>query len=228
MRILALALCLTLPQEKDEALVGRWKLDEKEGAQAADSTGGGHPGTHSGGPQFAAGAPPGLAGCLKFDGKDDRVSAGDASAFVMKSAFTVSAWVHPDGGDGEQVILNKEGEYEIGRSGSGALQVALANDNPGWSWIDTGYALPTGKWTHLAWAYSSAERKIRVYANGGEVHSSEAEGEVGDAYLDQNQLWIGGRSKEEGCEYFAGMIADVRLYRRALSAAEVAKLCVPK
>lgn len=225
MRTLMLALALGVGLQGKDDLVGHWKLDEKEGTKAADASGGGRDGKREGGPTFSSEAPPGLAGSLSFDGKDDRVNAGDAAAFVMKTAFTVALWINPAGGDADQTFLNKEGEYEIGRAAGGALQVALANDSPGWSWIDTGFELPSKKWTHVAWTYSAADKKIKVYANGKEVHASDAEGEVADNYSEHDQLWIGARSKEDGCEHFAGQIADVRLYKRALAADAVKALC---
>lgn len=207
-----------------EGLVGHWKLDEAEGEKAADSSGKGNAGTLRGGAKSSAEVPKDFihAHSLGLDGKDGRVNAGDANVLAMKNALTITAWVRPAAeSDTGGMIVNREGEYEIGRSPEGKLQFALANASPGWDFIDTGYALALKTWTHIAWTYSAADKKLAVYANGKEVFAQEGEGEIGDTYPDLNQLWIGGRQKEEGVEYFAGQIAEVRIYSRALKADEI-------
>jgi hypothetical protein len=213
------------PKVPTEGLVGHWKLDKVEGDQVADASGKGNAGTLLGGPKISAEVPAKFANAasLSFDGKDDRVNAGESPTLAMKSALTVTAWVRPTGAgaDAGTIIVNKEGEYEIGRSPDGTIHFALANDDPGWNFVDTGHALPLGTWTHVAWTYSAAARKLVVYADGKQVYSGDGSGDIADNYADLNQLWIGGRSKEDGTEYFAGQIAEVRLYNRALTAQEV-------
>ena len=207
-----------------EGLVGHWKLDEGEGDKVSDSSGKGNPGKREGGARGSTEVPKGFAnsGSTSFDGKDARVNAGDAATLAMKAAFTLTAWVRPTANsDSGGIIVNREGEYEIGRSAEGKLQFALASDTPGWDWVDTSFELPLNAWTHVAWTYSAADKKIAVYANGKEVFTEKGEGEIGDTYPDQNQLWIGGRAKEGGAEYFAGQIAELRLYNRALKPEEV-------
>lgn len=207
-----------------EGLVGHWKLDEEKGETVADASGKGNAGTRLGGPRSSAEVPKDFINprCLEFDGKDDRINAGDAALLSVKSAFTLAAWVRPTANsDLGGIIVNKEGEYEIGRASDGKLQFALANEDPGWNFVETGFEVPLNAWTHIAWSYSAAAKKLVVYANGREVFSLSGEGELGDNYPDLNQLWIGGRSKEDGVEYFAGQIAEVRLYDRALKPEEV-------
>lgn len=198
-------------------LVGHWKLDEKEGAEARDSSGYGKTGTHAGGAK-----PHADSRSLAFDGKAAHVKVGDHPVLTMKKGFAFAAWVYPTGtAEAGGILANKEGEYEIGRSGSGKLQFALANDSPGWNWVETEADLPLNKWTHVAWSYSAKDKRIKAYANGKVVYNDAGEGDVGDAYPDQNELWIGARQKEGGAEFFEGRIADVRVYDRALTDEEV-------
>lgn len=229
-RIVALAAFLAQadPKAASEGLVGHWKLDIVDGEKVADASGKGGAGTLVGGPKASKEVPGKFvnAGSLAFDGKDDHVNAGDAASLKMKGALTFTAWVRPTGAgaaDGA-IIANKEGEYEIGRSPDGTIQFALANDNPGWNFVDTGHALPLNTWTHVAWTYSSADRKLIVYADGKQVYSGDGDGEIADNYEDLNQLWIGARSKEGGAEFFEGQIAELRLYNRALKPAEIAAI----
>jgi Concanavalin A-like lectin/glucanases superfamily len=75
-------------------------------------------------------------------------------------------------------------------------------------------ALPLDAWTHLASTYDGAT--LRLYVNGTQVATRAISGALaattGALRLGGNAIWA---------EYFAGQIDDVRLYERALSAAEI-------
>lgn len=80
------------------------------------------------------------------------------------------------------------------------------------------YVAPTGangsRWTHLAGTYDGST--LRLYVDGAEVASRAAPGGLaasdGPLRIGGNGLWS---------EWFRGSIDDVRVYARALSAAEV-------
>jgi arabinan endo-1,5-alpha-L-arabinosidase len=215
-------------QEKAPAdgLIGHWKLDEASG-DAADGSGKGNGGKLQGEVTSSTETPRGFvnARSLAFDGKSGRVNVGARDALVGQDALTIIAWVRPTAnGEPVGIILNREGEYELARSENGRLQFAIASSLPGWDFVDTGCELPLKTWTHVAVTYSSEGKKAKAYANGKEVFSVEAFGGIGDTRPEENEFWIGGRSKDGGCEYFAGQIAEVRLYDRALSADEIRKV----
>ena len=75
-------------------------------------------------------------------------------------------------------------------------------------------ALPVGAWTHLAMTYDGAT--LRLYVNGVQVASKPLSGIFTPT---ANPLWIGGDSPYG--EYFNGRIDEVRVYRAALSQAEI-------
>jgi hypothetical protein len=225
--LLVAGLLLAQSKAPVDGLVGHWKLDGAEGEAAADSSGKGNPGKHVGGVKSTLEVPKGFvhSRSLFFDGKDGRVQVGEGAILAMKGALTLAVWVRPtENSESLQMIVNKEGEYELWRSPEGKLQVALANRTPGWNFNDTGVTLSLNTWKHLAWTYSAADSTLKVYADGKEIASEVAEGDIGDVYEGWNQLWIGGRQRDEGKEFFTGQICDVRLYNRALKPEEIAAI----
>ena len=174
-------------------------------------------GTLVNGATFAAG----MAGqSFSFDGGDDYLQVGARPELVMTNTLTVDAWIYPTGTGSMPyggIIVNKEGEYEIGRYPDGSIQWAFANAVPGWIWINTGYIAPQDQWTHIALVYDAGV--IRTYANGALVHTYAGSGSIGDVQPIENDFRIGGR--QDGIQYFSGLIDEVEIFNRALSAAEI-------
>jgi concanavalin A-like lectin/glucanase superfamily protein len=75
-------------------------------------------------------------------------------------------------------------------------------------------AIPTNLWTHLASTYDGAT--LRLYVNGGRVAARAVSGPI---TISSGALRIGGNAVRG--EYFSGLIDEVRVYERALSAAEI-------
>ena len=76
-------------------------------------------------------------------------------------------------------------------------------------------ALPLSTWSHLAMTWDGLT--VRVYVNGAQVSSSAL---AGTAMTSTSPLRIGGNGVWP--EWFSGVIDEVRVYNRALSAAEIA------
>jgi len=210
---------LRLTPSADSGLVGYWKFDEGAGTAAADSSGGGHPGTLQAGAGWAAGS---SGSSASFDGADDYVQVG-AGVPAAGAALTVSAWVYPTGGGtagAGGVIVNREGEYEVARFPDGTIQWAIANQSPGWGWVNTGYVARPSRWTHITFTYDGVSAK--TYADGQLVHTAAASGAIGDVLPAQNDFRIGGRQATP--QFFQGRLDEVRVYNRALAGGEVGAL----
>jgi hypothetical protein len=193
--------------------VGYWKFDEGSGTVAADASGNGNTGTLTNGTTWTSGK---VNGALSFDAFNDYVQVGARPNLVMSNNMTTAAWVFPTGSGG--IIVNKEGEYEVAISGT--LQWAVANTNPGWAWVDTGFSPPLNQWSHIAIVYDNGV--VRSYANGTLVHTFNGSGSISDVDPALNDFRIGGR---QCCvQYFGGRIDEVRMYNRALSASEIQTL----
>jgi large repetitive protein len=145
----------------------------------------------------------------------------DSERLRVSTALTVEAWIRPTGAgtDGTYggIIVNKEGEYQLARFADGRIGWAIANANPGWTWVDTGYVAPLDAWTHIAFVYDGST--ATTYANGQLVHSREATGPIGDVD-GRNSLQIG--SREAGGQQFIGQIDEVRVWKAARNAADIA------
>ncbi len=202
-------------------VVGYWKLDESSGTSAADSTNAGNTGTYSNGPALnQAGL---VDNAVTFDGTDDYVTVAGSGSLVASDAVTMSAWVRPAASANiDRIIINKEGEYELGLSDANEVKWAIANASPGWAWHQTGCFLTNGKWAHIVVSYDGVE--VRTYVDGALVETYAASGTITDVYPALNELRIGGRSNSPAGKNFAGKIDDVHLYTRAVTPSEVASL----
>jgi len=78
----------------------------------------------------------------------------------------------------------------------------------------SGTALPLNIWTHLAFSYDGAT--LRLYINGVQVGTQALTGPIAAS---TGSLRIGGNAVWG--EYFKGLIDEVRIYNRALSAGEI-------
>lgn len=181
-------------------------------------------GTGDGSLENGASFAPGLVGdAFAFDGGNDYVQVGPERLLVLANHFTIQAWIFPTGpgtpGVGG-IIVNKEGECEFARYPDGSIRWAVANASPGWTSINTGFVAPVDAWTHLAFTYSGG--MLRTFANGSNVHSHAGSGGLGDAMSTENDFRIGGR--QGSSQYFEGLIDEVAIFNRALSANEIAAI----
>ena len=198
-------------------LVLYWALDETSGTTAVDSSSYGNDGAYTNGPVIGQTGVQHFAAL--FDGADDYVGIPNDATLEMTNQVTMALWVHPDStGTGSPMLINKEGEYEIGLSSTGELRWAFDNTTPGWAWHNTGAIIPSDTWTHILVTYDSGT--VKTYVNGELVETFAGAGSIGDAHPTLDELRIGGRSNNPSGQYFKGLLDDVRVYGHALSAAE--------
>ena len=153
------------------------------------------------------------------------ISVPDSASLDMvgKSGFTLLAWVQNAGGCASDrgIVLNKEETYEIGiECATNLLQEAIQLSDGLWSWAGTG-AVSVGSWQHVAVTWDGAT--VRHYVDGAEVYTRALAGAFADR---ATGLGIGCRSvpadaSAAGGSFFLGVIDEVAVYSRGLSAAEV-------
>lgn len=190
-------------------------FDEGAGSAVADATGHGHSGTISG----AAWESNGKYGhALSFDGIDDWVTIADAADLDFTTQLTISAWVKVTSMDGWALVVAKEDTSNVAYS----LFSSNDGDQPGGYFVsDETYVQAWGggpigldTWHHLATTYDGTT--LRSYINGklsGETPNAAA------IDVTSGPLLIGGSSVTG--ESLHGLIDEVRVYDRALSAREI-------
>lgn len=146
----------------------------------------------------------------------DRLQSFDAATF--------EAWILPTGeghNPGHEfggIILNKERSYEIARFKNGSLQWAFKNIKPGWTWVDSGWRIPQGSWSHVAVVYDAARGEVRSYLNGNSKPGSRASIE-GSISPTEAKLRLGART--EGEQNFEGYIQEVRIWNTARTTEDI-------
>jgi YVTN family beta-propeller protein len=165
----------------------------------------------------------GFGGALSFDGVSSLVGVAGSKSLALTSAMTLEAWVNPSSTAGWRTVLLKEGAaamaYELYANNPDVARAAAYYTTPGGALrgVTATSAVPTNTWTHLAATYDGTSMKF--YVNGALVRSVLRSGAIdatnGALNIGGNYVW--------GGEYFAGLIDDVRVYNRALTAAEIAR-----
>jgi len=205
-----------VPTEPDTAnLVALYAFE----GDLSDSAGS-HPGTAMGDAQTAS--DPARGQVLSLDGDGDAVDVA-YSAELNPAAFTASLWANPDpAGTGHRSPITSRDD---GPQRGYIIYVEPGNTWQFWTgtgagWDNTaGPAAALGEWTHVAASYENEQKMF--YINGRLV----AEGTAPLSLNTQQPLRIGaGATEGPGDFFFPGMIDEVRIYNRALSADEVAWL----
>jgi Concanavalin A-like lectin/glucanases superfamily len=201
-------------------LTHNWKFDDTTGTTALESIGGTH-GVLMGGPVWVpAGGISG--GALQVDGVDDYVVTG-LSPGLPTGDFTVSVWTLGSAGAGGLFGIRNTGntnELTMSASANYSLfvdgQQVLANSPTG---------VVADRW-HLE-TVTRAGDDVSVYTDGGLAYTRKAAGTLA---FGNCPVYLGANPAGNSCAvnnatgYFLGYLDDFRIYNRALSAVDVAKL----
>ena len=203
-----------------------WRLDELSGMTAADALGH-YAGQLAGGPAWTTGHP-GTDGGLSFDGVDDQVSLGDVLDMGVQD-WTVAAWVKvdPSATSYRTLIAKDEGwiGWDLHTDATGHLAARLSAGAMANVTATSPDPLPTGVWVHVAAVYDRSAN-LTLYVNGTPGGAASIAGADGVNISNDLTLYMGRR--EQGESFFKGVLDDVRVYRRALSDAEVLEVsCGP-
>ena len=205
-------------------LVGWWKFDEGSGTVAYDSSGNVHDGNLTNGPTWTNGK---IGGALSFDGVDDFVVVNSSPELSLRNNFTLSAWLKINvkvNDSSDQIIIRKGNvDYDFKIYGQnrdlynrGILEFGGNTGSLYVRWIKSSQSFTNNTWTHVIGIY--LKEKLVLNINGQKMKEQTTSGKFG---FSSSKLFLGG--KTDGSSLF-GLIDDVRIYDRALSAAEVQAL----
>jgi glucose/arabinose dehydrogenase len=211
-KTLSVTLTITAPSS---GLVGAWGFDETAGATTADASGKGNVGTLSGAGRTTSGR---FGGALTFDGVDDWVTVADSASLRLASGLTVEGWVYPTGGGSSwRTLAIKEvpgnlswALYPFGASGRPSAHANSGTD----LWASSASAPAPNTWSHFAMTYDGST--IRLFVDGALAGTRAQSGAMvqgnGPVRFGGTAVWP---------EWFAGRLDEIRIYDRALSAAQI-------
>ncbi|MCK4850229.1 MAG: choice-of-anchor C family protein [Phycisphaerae bacterium] len=195
-----------------DGLVAHWKFDEGSGNIARDSVGNNHGTIH--GAQRTDGK---FGGALAFDGVDDFVTIADSDILDLTNEITIEAWVilakAKPAGQGQHYVVDsrdkKGGGYGLNIN-TELIQFWICG-----KWYrDFPSSIQVGNWHHAVGTYDGS--KMVVYVDGVEMgrylYTTNITPSSSPLHIGQ---WRGYG------ERFHGVIGNVAIYDRALSAGEV-------
>lgn len=213
-------------------LVGYWPLNEGNGTTAGDFSGGQKPGTLGASvgsvPAWTAGK---YGKGLLFDANEQNwVNMGDINAMDGLTRITVTAWIKSSGNNINGSIPVIEKSSCTGGSGDGPFELTIGHNaaNKAEFYIYapalTGSGVSTSdvddtKWHFVAGMYDGAD--LTVWVDGVKENTNT----IGSVTLTSTAFpfSISGYCNNNPATY-TGKVDEVRVYNRALSADEIAKL----
>ena len=210
----------TVEASQQAGLVANWKLDEAAGTVSADSSLSGLNGTQVNSPAFTPATPTAIGlfdpGCLTFNGNGQYVSIPNSAALPSGYApRTLCGWAKSNSLAG--------GWRWIASYGSPNTSQAMFIGMNGTTLYGGGYgddlSVPNfwdGNWHFIALTYDGTT--ARLYADGALRASARKNWNLVPLSCDI------GEQVNNAQEYWNGSIDDVRVYNRALSAADISSL----
>ncbi len=194
----------------DPDLVGRWDFAHVRSQWVQDASGHHHGGFMTNPMEVVDGK---LSKALEMTGAG-YVDIAPTPNLNLTDGMTIALWVKPK---------NQGSMRLVDKGPAGGNDGYLLDTHPGNSLrlitriggLSPKVILPQGEWSHVAATYDG--QALRMYLNGKLVQEAPAAGKLSATDL---PLRIGADST--GWSRFVGLVEDVRLYRRALSEAELA------
>ena len=207
---------------QDEGLVGYWKFDDEGTGTILDYSGNDRHGTINGNPQFV----PGIFGqAMEFTGDPDRVYISGYKGLLGGHAFSITAWIKTEA-NGEIVgwgnnVATERVEFRVSEY---RLRVEHGAGNRQGDTI-----VADNQWHHVALTVEENSTisypQVTLYVDGEDDTRS---GTDTDAFniVENFDLSIA-RQYNGNNRWFIGLIDEVRVYDRVLSAEEVQALAIP-
>ena len=214
----------------NDGLIAYWQFDDDTN-EILDSSGNGNNGE-----LINATISEGISGnALSVTGSDDSHGTIPASPSLNSytDQFTVTTWVFPtEPPDDFNPVVSRQtlnvahpDQFYLGFGPQDGIQYKwhLSTDNGSLGDIYAGTA-DFNRWIHLAGTYDG--ETLRLYVDGVEIASQG--GITGNIPVDGNPVTLGaeenGDIPQDVVGEMAGLIDEVRLYNRALSASEIAEI----
>lgn len=215
-----------LAQAPTNGLVAYYPLN----GDAQDASGNGNHGTAQNGVTFAADRFGNAGKAASFDGVNDRIMVNNHASLNFSSSFSSSFWVKMNvwaeaANNARGIISKKPNDNSVGyvfyKDGFYQSKINFRlKGNAAYDYIPSNSNVIINQWEFWTMVYNSTTGKVDIYKNGV-LDKTLNTGNIGNMtnsaplYIGFSETWTG---------YFNGSIDEVRMYNRALSAAEVLTL----
>jgi hypothetical protein len=193
-------------------LVGYWPMEENTGTTTADMSGNGNTGTLTGTPSWGTGQ---IGNGINFDGVDDYISTADID-YGAGNSISVSVWFKftTCGNDGYCYIVAKslflgDTPYTLYTVTAGNICFTV---NTAISQVCSSGTYNNGVWHYAVATFDGSTG--RIYVDGVNV------GNLGFSPTSNNNVV----TMSDSGRKFTGTLDEIRIYNRALTAAEVQQL----
>jgi type II secretory pathway pseudopilin PulG len=208
------------PSTRSAGLVGYWTFDEGSGTVARDASGSGNNGTLTNGPTWQTGANCRIGSCLSFNGSTQYINLSSRPASTL-GPISVAVWVY--GNELKEAVMrsavgDQAGDWILGTGSDGSFMWYNWQGNgerPNDRHNSATGLLTSDAWHHIAVTWNGSTNKL--YLNGSQV----AVASTGSTSLWAQTAHQIGRTWHTEPFNWNGKIDDVRVYNRALSAAEI-------
>lgn len=210
----------------NSGLVGYWKLDEGSGEITSDGSGYGNAGRRNNmeSADWIAGTPSARFtnnSALDFGGTNEFVAMEVQGLPAANTSQTLSLWFYyttsPGATTMDLLSLGNQGSTSAVKVGFRGSELQVWNFG-GTKFVGTGSIPSINNWHHVLYTLDGATTTHTLYLDG----TAQPTSTIAPNTATPNELDLG--RWLAGTEYFVGRIDDVRIYNRALSAAEVGRL----
>jgi len=209
-------------------LYAHWKFDETSGTSAADSSLSSNTLTTTD-VTWTDGE---IDGAASFNGTSSRADCPHHASLQVDNEVTLSAWIYPTAaGQSSASTIAAKGNvdvfaYSMRFTSSRTIRSQLFSTML--HQLDTTATLPLNEWSHvtITWNRLADSPNRRIYFNGTQVAADHVTATLRAAENETHRFVVGSPydSSVRANRRFQGRIDDVRVYKRALPAAEVAAL----
>lgn len=173
--------------------------------------------------------------CAKFDGVDDYVDVGNAASLNITNTITVTAWVKDNNNNLDKIIAGRfsagdnKRAWRIGNGhiGLGHIAVVVCSDGGSTNrkWYDSSLNFVTNSWNFVVFTFNGTDLKLYTNAVLDTNPFKNNDAAISSIFDNGLKTYIGAdNAVGTPADFWNGSIGEVRIYNRALSAEEVAKL----
>ncbi len=162
----------------------------------------------------------GPQGRLSFDGAKSYATCGNGEGLRIKSALTISVWVRPTSFSGNHYLVSKHGwNIYLGSNGTPNFETRSAKDDA-WDTLPAATSVKPEEWSQVVAVFDPAAKKSSIYVNGMlSAEKARTDGAIGSVTAHPLEL---GHYNVSKTQKYSGLMDEVRILRRALTADEIA------